>query len=451
MGTSRSRRKDTELAIGDLVAWKTEHGTVLVWILQVLAQSGGAVPLLEVLDDVVEDVPADTRELRAAVGPASQKGRLWYVGSDLREATDPRGRYARVARGFERAGFVPSRDSEHGLLAPWLDTSRLASELERFAFAKTSAGRAQARAAASASARDEEERARARAAARSEAKALLTRRVEPREMPKPKEAGARRFVLGLTGRASHAVWFAPGVGNMSIGPSPPKMRVTPHALVGEGEVLFWDGLDELPKTGGGSAMPRWLDYEGSDAGIFAWLGRRESPLERLVLVPTRAIDADARRARIGDLVIDTRHRAPLTLVLPATVQVTVRGDAALVRLTTPDGGPITPRAPAAPPAPAAATFAGWSITKRGLAIANAALVTARRALDELPRANAKKAKAIVFAFVDALNELHATKNNTLLTAEREDVATAIDALFAPPKLEALAEDAREWLAERRDF
>ena len=189
------------------------------------------------------------------------------------------------------------------------------------------------------------------------------------------------------------------------------MRVTPHALVGEGEVLLGRPRRAAGKTGG--AAPRPLArLRGLGRGIFAWLGRRESPLERLVLSPTRAIDADARRARIGDLVIDTRHRAPLTLVLPATVQVTVRGDAALVRLTTPDGGPITPRVPAAPPAPAAATFAGWSITKRGLAIANAALVTARRALDELPRANAKKAKAIVFAFVDALNELHATKNNT---------------------------------------
>ena len=99
-------------------------------------------------------------------------------------------------------------------LAPWLDTRGWpASSKAGFVFAKdlrgTSAG---ARVAASASARDEEER---RAyAARSEAKAL-TRRVEPREMPKLKEAGARR--CPAHGTREPWVWSAPGVGNMSIG------------------------------------------------------------------------------------------------------------------------------------------------------------------------------------------------------------------------------------------
>lgn len=447
-------RRDTELAIGDLVAWPTKHGTVLVWVVNLLAQSKGKVPLVELLDWAGTVVPVGSRasRLKAARWAPPEERPRWFVAMDLRAASDPAERYARVASGFRRTGFKPSPDSEHGLNAPWNDVATLAQTFERFAWSRTRAGKAEALAQKRAAVRDAAVRKRARAAARVAAKKILGRRVETWSMPPPKGAGmrGRRFVLSLTGKESHAVWFPPGVGNMSVGPTAPRSSDTPHALVGASETPYWDGLDALPSTGGGSAMPRWLHYEGADPGIFAWLARRESPLESLHFVPTTAVDLDARGARIGDLVIDTTRGARVKLVLSPEVRVTVRGDAARVRLVTPEGRRIVPRVEVVTMS-IPTRFSGWSITKRGLGVANAAFAKARRALLALPKADAKKAKSILVAFVDALNELHGTKDNTLLTAEREDVAEAVEAIFATPKLTPLAEDAREWLSTRRDF
>ncbi|MBS2012644.1 MAG: hypothetical protein JST00_07155 [Deltaproteobacteria bacterium] len=448
--TRRTKRGDTELAIGDLVAWTTASGVVLVWVVNVLPQQSGAVPLLEVLEGIGEGRERRPEALRAAEGAPHEKGRRWFVATDMRATVDPGRRYARIASGFTRAGFTPTNDSKHGLHAPWRSVKELAGDLAGYAAECTPAGKAKAAREANAAADEDAARAKARAEALTAAKPMLRRKVELREMAKPRTSGARRFVLSLTGKESHAVWFPLGVGNMSIGPGAPATRETPHAVVHPGERLHWDALDELPKTGGGSAMPRWLAYEGDDASIFAWLARRASPLERLDLVPTAPLDVDARAARFGALVVVTTHRVPVSLVLHEEAEVIVRGDPALVALRTAKGATLAPRVEPRSDR-GVSSFAGWSIGKRGLSVANAALRRARRDLAALPRADAKKARAIVKAFVEALNALHATKGNTLLTSEREDVAEAVTALFATPALSPLADDARAWLDAHRDF
>ncbi|MDP3411247.1 hypothetical protein [Bosea sp. (in: a-proteobacteria)] len=452
MATTRKRRKqsDTELETGDLLVWDTPHGKVLVWVVNVLAY-GAARPLLEVLDwlgDVVAP-PARLARLGAAVEGSKPGGRpLRYVATDLIADGDARLGYARIAAGFARAGFAPTKETEHGLHAPYVDVARLTRDLEAFALARTAAGRAAAARAARDTDRASAERARARIAAAKAAAKLTSRRVPPRVMQKPREVGAQRFVLSLTGKDSHEVWFVPGAGNMTIAPRPDSAS-TPHAVIGADELVHWDGLDVLPKTGGGSAMPRRLRYEGSDAGIFAWLTRREAPLEHLTLSPKALLDVDASGARVNELVLDMPRPLGVRLVLLPSVRVTVRGDASRVRLKTSEGKKIVPRVEV--PERGVHVLGGWCVTKRALHVANAALTAARRGLEGATAKDRKKARAVVDAFVDALNALHASKGNTLFTAERDDVAAAIDDLFSAPPLTALADEARAWLEARRDF
>jgi hypothetical protein len=96
-------------------------------------------------------------------------------------------------------------------------------------------------------------------------------------------------------------------------------------------------------------------------------------------------------------------------------------------------------------------FAGWGVSPGALEAANNAFVEARDALAALRAPDAERARAIVERFVDALNALHATEGNTLLTLEREDVADALASLFTSEPLVGLADQAQSWLVTRRAF
>ncbi len=128
-------RKDTELAVGDLITWRTPHGTLLIWVFATRAQKDGRWPVVEVLEWIGDEIPPHTERLEAHRGRGAIAGHsnTWFHALHLRDAVDPKGRYAVVRRGFARASFVPSKASEYGLGATIVDALKLTESLERIA------------------------------------------------------------------------------------------------------------------------------------------------------------------------------------------------------------------------------------------------------------------------------------------------------------------------------
>ncbi len=134
-------------------------------------------------------------------------------------------------------------------------------------------------------------------------------------------ADVDRLTLSLTGPDSHVVRREAGVGNMYVGPRAQRANV-PQAIVPAGARPSWDVIDTIPRAGA-YPWPRWLTYEGDDVGVFGWLARRPHPLESLELVTTAPMVADAAKARVGALRIESSHA--LRLVVPSDVRLSLRG------------------------------------------------------------------------------------------------------------------------------
>lgn len=133
----------TELAIGDVVLWKTPKGSAALWVFQRKDMGGGVIPVLELLDWVGDAFPEDGASLPSAKSPRPPltpmlEAHRWFLAQDLVHADDPKGRWRRVRSGFKRASFVPSKASEHGLGAPFLEPARIHSEVASFVANKVS-------------------------------------------------------------------------------------------------------------------------------------------------------------------------------------------------------------------------------------------------------------------------------------------------------------------------
>lgn len=144
--------------------------------------------------------------------------------------------------------------------------------------------------------------------------------------------------LSLTGPGSHMLVSKPGMGNVSIG-STGGRDGNPDLVVGADDRINWAAFN--PSTVG-YAWPRGIQYEGNDLGFFEWSERR--PIETFFWTPARAVDIDARYARISRLWLTLRG-APMRIVLPRAsnglVNVSVTGDLSLltVDLVAPDECP----------------------------------------------------------------------------------------------------------------
>lgn len=136
-----------------------------------------------------------------------------------------------------------------------------------------------------------------------------------------KSSADGEYRISLTGPDSHRLVLEPGVGSLSIGPGKAGLVVEP------GVPIQWTALDQFA-TPAGSAWPRWLTYTGDDVGVFEWARKRA--IEGLDWTPTRALEVDARAARISDLTITLRGHA-LRMRMPDRLSsLSIGGDIALL-------------------------------------------------------------------------------------------------------------------------
>ena len=324
---AKTRAAGTELLVGDVLLWKTPFGGVATWVFGMTPQGGGTYPLLEVLDFRGDRFPEDGRHLRAAKNPHAiagiGSGELWFTALELPERVDARGEYTVVRSGFQRGDWAPSHASQYGLGGAIVRRDQLSQAIAGYAESKTDARIEEIHRAASKGRAIAEKRAALRAEAAKHP--ALSRDVAQVSMkPLPAALNARELVLSLTGRESHRLYWARGVGNMYVGPNAQGAR-TPQAIVSANASLNWWALDAVPPAGAGYAMPRWLRYEGNDAGIFTWLAMRDRVLERLELWPSGDLTADASDANLHDFWLRKAEAAQVSLVLPAGGPLRVDG------------------------------------------------------------------------------------------------------------------------------
>ncbi len=138
-----------------------------------------------------------------------------------------------------------------------------------------------------------------------------------------REAG--RYPIDLTGPRSHTLVIQPGVGSLSIGPSPLGKKADLH--VAPETNIDWTAFDVFA-TPAGSPWPRFLHYTGSDAGFFDWAQKR--PIEEMTWTPILSADTlvDASQSNLHGLHINLdQSKESLRLKLPKqSFRLSISGD-----------------------------------------------------------------------------------------------------------------------------
>ncbi|MBE9610067.1 hypothetical protein [Chitinilyticum piscinae] len=131
-----------------------------------------------------------------------------------------------------------------------------------------------------------------------------------------------RQPLSLTGPDSHTLIREAGLGSLTIAPAE-QCKHRCDLRVNADDPINWDCLTPFTVPAG-SPWPRWLNYVGSDTGVFAWAEQRV--IESLSWTPTRSCEIDASAANIQRLSIHLSKGIALRIRLPAATYLHLSGD-----------------------------------------------------------------------------------------------------------------------------